>query len=59
MCYADALAISRFEPRYFEKNIESGIPILTMEGRKAVEEELRESSLYILEGCNGGNSTPS
>ncbi|KAF8840063.1 hypothetical protein BDN67DRAFT_690098 [Paxillus ammoniavirescens] len=31
-----------FIPRYFEKDISSGAPILTAEGRKAVEEELRE-----------------
>jgi oxysterol-binding protein-related protein 9/10/11 len=44
---------SRFVPRYFEKNIESGIPILTAQGRKAVEEEYRESSSYCIEGETG------
>ncbi|KAG1741546.1 uncharacterized protein EDB91DRAFT_1131081 [Suillus paluster] len=34
----------QFIPQYFEKDISSGIPILTATGRKAVEEELNESS---------------
>ncbi|KIM69489.1 hypothetical protein SCLCIDRAFT_1207922 [Scleroderma citrinum Foug A] len=33
-----------FLPRYFEKDISSGVPTLTAEGRKAVEEEHQESS---------------
>lgn len=32
----------RFIPTYFDGNWVSGIPTLTEEGRKAVEEELRE-----------------
>lgn len=32
----------RFIPTYFDKDFTSGIPVLTDEGRKAVEEELRE-----------------
>lgn len=32
----------RFIPKYFEKNIDSGIPALTAEGRKAVQDELNE-----------------
>ncbi|KAG8216371.1 hypothetical protein J3R82DRAFT_6452 [Butyriboletus roseoflavus] len=32
----------QFIPTYFEKEFSSGIPILTEEGRKAVEEEIRE-----------------
>lgn len=32
-----------FIPHYFEKDISSGVPVLTAEGRKALEEELRES----------------
>lgn len=39
----------RFIPVYFEKDIDSGIPQLTVEGRRAVEEELSESSQYPLE----------
>ncbi|KAK7047893.1 hypothetical protein VNI00_006221 [Paramarasmius palmivorus] len=31
-----------FVPRFFEKDIDSGIPTLTEEGKKAVEEELKE-----------------
>ncbi|KAG6379565.1 hypothetical protein JVT61DRAFT_10068 [Boletus reticuloceps] len=31
-----------FIPTYFDKDITSGIPVLTEEGRKAVEEELQE-----------------
>jgi len=38
-----------FIPVYFEKDIDAGIPRLTVEGRKAVEEELAESSPYLLE----------
>ena len=43
---------SRFIPLYFEKDISSGIPTLTREGRKAVEDELRERSPHCLEGYN-------
>jgi len=39
----------RFIPVYFEKGIDGGIPQLTAEGRQAVEEELAESSPYLLE----------
>lgn len=39
----------RFIPVYFEKDIDGGVPRLTAEGRKAVEEELAESSQYPLE----------
>ena len=31
---------SRFTPIYFDKNIDSGIPVLTPAGRKAIEEEV-------------------
>lgn len=34
------LSIGRFVPVYFEPDISSGQPVLTDEGRKAVEEEL-------------------
>lgn len=34
-----------FIPHYFEKDISSGVPTLTAEGWKALEEELQESSL--------------
>jgi hypothetical protein len=34
----------RFIPQYFERDISSGVPILTAAGRKAVEEELNECS---------------
>jgi len=40
---------TEFIPVFFEKDIDSGIPQLTAEGRKAVEEELAESSQYPLE----------
>lgn len=39
----------RFIPRYFEKDISTGVPSLTPEGRKAIQQELAESSLYSLE----------
>jgi len=41
-----------FMPRYFEKNIDSGKPRLTPHGRKAVEEEMAEPSLYLLESSS-------
>jgi hypothetical protein len=34
----------QFIPQYFERDISSGVPILTAAGRKAVEEELNECS---------------
>lgn len=36
------VSMFRFVPKYFEKDIESGMPRLTEEGRRVVEEELRE-----------------
>lgn len=39
----------RFVPKYFENDIDSGIPILTAEGQKALEEELREDGPHALE----------
>jgi len=39
----------RFIPVYFDNDIDDGIPKLTADGRKAVEEELAESSPYPLE----------
>ncbi|KAG2367206.1 hypothetical protein BDR07DRAFT_1351446 [Suillus spraguei] len=33
-----------FIPQYFERDISSGVPVLTAAGRKAVEEELKECS---------------
>jgi hypothetical protein len=36
-------------PAYFEKDIASGQPVLTVEGRKALEGELAEPSAYTLE----------
>lgn len=38
MCF-----LHSFIPVFFEKDIDSGIPRLTAEGRKALEEELRTS----------------
>ncbi|TBU31406.1 hypothetical protein BD311DRAFT_786485 [Dichomitus squalens] len=38
-----------FVPRYFENDISTGIPKLTEEGRKALEEELAEKPEYQLE----------
>lgn len=37
--------VYRFIPKYFEKDIESGMPRLTEAGRRAVEEELKEDLL--------------
>ncbi|KAK7684905.1 hypothetical protein QCA50_011738 [Cerrena zonata] len=39
----------KFIPKYFDSDIDSGIPILTEEGRKALEEELKEEGPYPLE----------
>lgn len=39
-----------FVPKYFEKDIESGIPVLTAEGRKQIEHELQEPASYPVEG---------
>lgn len=52
-CFRADCTTSRFVPRYFEKNIDSGVPVLTLEGREAVEEELAESSQYCLEDHEG------
>ena len=48
--YPDRRLVPRFIPLYFDKDISTGIPTLTPEGRKAVEEELAESSPYCIEG---------
>ncbi|KAF9012890.1 hypothetical protein BDZ89DRAFT_1023836 [Hymenopellis radicata] len=42
-----------FVPRYFDKDISSGVAILTEEGRKAVEEELAEPHAYHIVGSEG------
>jgi hypothetical protein len=47
-----------FIPSYFETDIDSGVPVLTLEGRKAVEEELAEDSQYCLEDHGGTAATP-
>ncbi|KAG7447051.1 uncharacterized protein BT62DRAFT_948930 [Guyanagaster necrorhizus] len=39
-----------YVPRYFDKDIDSGVPLLTAEGRKALNEELREPSQYHIVG---------
>ena len=33
--------LSRFVPKYFEKDIQSGVPTLTQAGRAALEAEIR------------------
>lgn len=45
------LSHNRFIPVYFQKDIDNGIPQLTAEGRKAVEEELAEGPQYPLEAA--------
>ena len=40
---------SRFVPRFFEPDIATGIPKLTEEGRKALQEELAEAADHRLE----------
>lgn len=44
---------SRFTPWYFEKDISSGVPVLTAEGRRAIAEEMAEASSYCLEAHPG------
>ncbi|THG95184.1 hypothetical protein EW026_g6426 [Hermanssonia centrifuga] len=39
----------QFVPVYFESNIDSGIPVITPEGRRALEEELKEEGSHPLE----------
>ena len=39
----------RFIPQYFESDIDSGIPVLTPEGKKALEEEFSEPGPHPLE----------
>ncbi|OBZ77732.1 Isoleucine--tRNA ligase [Grifola frondosa] len=46
----------QFTPRYFERDIDSGIPTLTPEGRKALEEELAEETIYPLESSTSGKA---
>ena len=41
--------VRRFVPKFFEQDISTGIPVLTEEGRKAIEEELSETEEYQLE----------
>ncbi|CAL1708602.1 unnamed protein product [Somion occarium] len=47
-----------FVPKYFEPDLDSGIPTLTEEGRKALEEELKEEGPYPLESVVDGVETP-
>lgn len=44
----------RFVPRYFEKDFTSGLAKITPEGLKAIEEEMKESSPYHIEGSGTG-----
>jgi hypothetical protein len=46
-----------FIPRYFKKDYDSGIPELTAEGWKAVEEELKEVSPYCIEDAGMGTQS--
>ena len=45
----DSSSSDRFVPKYFENDIDSGMPILTAEGQKALEEELGEDGPHALE----------
>ncbi|KAI1798004.1 hypothetical protein LXA43DRAFT_1056258 [Ganoderma leucocontextum] len=49
----------QFTPKYFENDISMGIPTLTEEGRKALEEELSENSEHTLEEEATPTVTPS
>ncbi|TFK72794.1 hypothetical protein BDN72DRAFT_791897 [Pluteus cervinus] len=46
-----------FVPQYFEKDISSGIPTLTPEGLKAIEEELAEEVSFCIEGSEDAELT--
>ncbi len=46
----DSSSSDRFVPKYFESDIDSGMPTLTAEGWKAIEEELGEDGPHALEG---------
>ncbi|KAI0336723.1 hypothetical protein GY45DRAFT_1290568 [Cubamyces sp. BRFM 1775] len=49
----------KFVPRYFDPDISSGMPTLTEEGRKALEEELKEPADHKLEEeSSSESSTP-
>lgn len=48
-----------FVPKYFEQDISTGMPTLTEEGRKALEEELSEKSEHTLEDVTPTSVTPS
>ena len=47
--YVRVRVYSRFVPKFFEKDITTGAPALTAEGRKAIEEELQEEAEHKLE----------
>ncbi|KAI0747013.1 hypothetical protein C8Q80DRAFT_1178825 [Daedaleopsis nitida] len=47
-----------FVPKYFEKDISTGAPVLTAEGRKAIEEELREEGDHVLEAATPSAERP-
>ena len=49
----------RFTPKYFDKDISTGLPTLTEEGRKALQEELSEESEHTLEDATPTSVTPS
>ena len=39
----------RYVPKYFNWDVESGMPTLTEEGKKALEEEAKETTAHPLE----------
>jgi oxysterol-binding protein-related protein 9/10/11 len=49
----------RFVPRYFEKDIQSGVPTLTQAGKGALEEELKYEDGDPHDNDGDGGSTPS
>lgn len=53
------ISATRFIPRYFDSNFDSGIPTLTDEGYKALHEEMKEEAGHTLEDVpeNFGRST--
>jgi hypothetical protein len=48
--------LDRFVPKYFEKDIQSGVPTLTQAGREALEEEVKFEDEDDAGGERGGSA---
>lgn len=56
-CNPELTCTHRFIPAYFDNDISTGIPILTANGREALEAELKEGSPYSLESSSKAKLT--